>query len=236
MSRAPPGPLRGVPEQERVLREGPGVARVRVVGPVQVARSTAIRAIDAAVAGARLEVLGDVVGHEHRDAAGAAVRERGLDDQPQVGLGGHVIHSVVDEHRIEVAAQPDRAHVRLDVLAAGVKPPRHREHRARGVHQGHGQPRRQVAGAVPAAAAQFQHLVHRAAGLAEQPRRERGLFGILLRRGDERPPFRQVLVEPVIRLVPAMHPSFTRAVDTDWRSRPPGPARLEDHHVPRFSN
>src|SRR5205807_10155297 len=67
--------------------EGPGVARVRVVGPVQVPRSTAIRAIDAAVAGARLEVLGDVVGHEHRDAAGAAVRERGLDDQPQVGLG-----------------------------------------------------------------------------------------------------------------------------------------------------
>src|SRR5215470_13948781 len=56
------------PEQERVLGEGPGVARVRVVGPVQVPRRPPVRAVDAAVAGARLEVLGDVVGHEHRDA------------------------------------------------------------------------------------------------------------------------------------------------------------------------
>src|SRR5262249_59574481 len=100
-----------LPEQERVLGEGPGVARVRVVGPVQVPRRPPVRAVDAAVAGAGLEVLGDVVRDEHRNTAGAAVRECGLDDQPQVVLGGHVVDGVVDEHRVEVLAQADRAHV-----------------------------------------------------------------------------------------------------------------------------
>src|SRR5262249_39265350 len=67
----------------------------------------------------------------------------------------------------------------------------------------------EVAGAVAAAAAQFQHLAHRPVRLAEQPYRERGLLGVLLRRRDQRPPRRQVLVEPVALLlsnhVPILH-------------------------------
>src|SRR5690349_15483624 len=47
----------GLPEQEGKLGEGPGVARVRVVGPVEVPRRPPIRTVDAAVAGAGLEAL-----------------------------------------------------------------------------------------------------------------------------------------------------------------------------------
>src|SRR5215831_8524423 len=70
----------GLPEQERVLGHGPGVGRIRIPVPFQVARPTAVGAIDAAVPGAGLVGLGDVIGHEHSHAARPAVRERGLDD------------------------------------------------------------------------------------------------------------------------------------------------------------
>jgi len=68
-----------------------------------------------------LKRLRRVVGDEHGDAAGAAVHEGGPDRLPQVGLAGHVVHGVVDEHRVERAAEPHRAHVALLVLAFGVE-------------------------------------------------------------------------------------------------------------------
>jgi len=52
-----------------------------------------------------------------------------------------------------------------------------------------------------AAAAEFQHLAYRPVCLAEQPPRERGLLRVLLWRRNQRPPRRQVLVEPVTGLL-----------------------------------
>jgi hypothetical protein len=75
-----------------------------------------------------LERLGDVVGDEQRDPAGAAVLERRREHPAEIVLGGHVRDRVVNEHGVERPAEPDRAHVALDVLALGVQPAAHVEH------------------------------------------------------------------------------------------------------------
>ena len=47
--------------------------------------------------------------------------ERGLDGLPEIGLPGEVVHRVMDEHGVEDAAEPQRAHVAVHVLAVRVE-------------------------------------------------------------------------------------------------------------------
>lgn len=82
----------------------------------------------AAVIRRRLERFADRVGREERRAARLAVRERRLDRHSQIRLGRHVRDRVVDEDRVELTAEPDGAHVALDVLALRVQRAAHRQH------------------------------------------------------------------------------------------------------------
>ena len=93
--------------------------------------------------------------------------ERGPQRLPQVVLGGHVVDGVVDQHGVEGPAQPHRAHVAL-VLAPGVEPPGDPEHAGGEVDQGQREPRLQVHGVVPAAAAQLEHGLDRTVGDGQQ--------------------------------------------------------------------
>ena len=75
---------------------------------------------------AKLRVLEEKghIRHEEDGSARLAVRVRGLDGTPQIGLSRHVHDGVVDQHGIEQAAgpaEPKRRHVALDVLALGVQ-------------------------------------------------------------------------------------------------------------------
>jgi len=71
----------------------------------------------------RPECVLDVVGNEQGQACWAAVRERGPDHPRQVGTAGDVVHGVVHEHGVEGAAEPNRPHVPVHVLAFGVESP-----------------------------------------------------------------------------------------------------------------
>lgn len=113
----------GIAQQKRVVRQRPGVGRVRVPSPLQVAHRPTVDAIVPGVIGARLEGFARMVRHKDRRAAGAAVHKGGVDGLPEIGLGRHVLDRVVNEHRVEAAPEPHRAHVAALVFALGVEPP-----------------------------------------------------------------------------------------------------------------
>jgi hypothetical protein len=102
----------------------------------------------------------------------------------------------VHEDRVEGPIQARRAHVAAQVFALGVEPPRGIEHGVGEVDQRHGEAGLQVQRVVAAAAAELEHLPHRDRGRADDVRREGGLLGVLRRRRGQRPPRREVAVEP----------------------------------------
>ena len=104
------------------------VARIRVGRPLEVAERAPVGAVVTAVVRARREGLAGAVGHEERDAARPGVREGGAHAGPEVVLGREVHHGVVDEDRVERAAEPERPHVAQNVLAARVERAAEREH------------------------------------------------------------------------------------------------------------
>nr|WP_240477264.1 hypothetical protein [Jiangella muralis] len=169
-------------QQQHVLRSHPGVVRVRVPGPAEEPRAAPVVGVGAAVLGALRERLRRVVRHEHRGAARPAVRERRLDRRGEILLGQQVADRVVHEHRVERAAQPQVAHVALDVRALRVQRARHRQHARRQVGQRHREPALQVDGVVPAAAAQLEHLADVEVGGIERGRDDGGLVGVVVRR------------------------------------------------------
>ena len=77
---------------------------------------------------------------------------------PEVALGRHVVDGIVEEHRIEAAAEPQRPHVTTVVLALGVQSSRHLQHPVGAIHKGQGERRLQVHGVVTTATSQFEDL------------------------------------------------------------------------------
>jgi hypothetical protein len=69
----------GLAEWEGELATGTAVARVRVGGPLEVTHAPAVRRVVAAIFGAWLEILGNVVGYEDRHATHPAVLVRSSD-------------------------------------------------------------------------------------------------------------------------------------------------------------
>jgi hypothetical protein len=137
-----------------------------------------------------------VIGREHQGAARPAGHERGLDHLPEIGLGRHVRDGIVHEHAVELATQPYRPHVALDVLALRVEGPAHGQHARHAVDERHREVRPQVRRVVAAAAAELeQRPRRRLAGIVQLTAVERGLFGVLGRRREERPPGGQLVVE-----------------------------------------
>ena len=81
-----------------------------------------------AVVRARLEVFGNVVGHEDRDAAHSAVLARGGDRLSQIGLSRHVVDSVVNKDGIETSPETQRPHISPEVLALRIQASRDGQH------------------------------------------------------------------------------------------------------------
>ena len=67
------------------------------------------------------ERLAHVVGREQRGAARARVGERRRRGRGEIRARGHVDHRVVDQHGVERAPEPQRAHVAGQVLALRVQ-------------------------------------------------------------------------------------------------------------------
>jgi hypothetical protein len=138
----------------------------------------------------------DVVGDEQRHASPATVDGGGLDRGPEVLLRGHVVDGVMGEHRVELPSQPQRAHVALDVLAVGIQLPADLEHRRRHVGQRHGEVALEVRGVVASAAAQLEHPLQPPGGaVAQEAAVDLRLLDVVLGRGEEREPSRQVAVQ-----------------------------------------
>ena len=87
-----------------------GIARIRVAHPLQVAQRAAVAVVAAAV---RVldERLARAVRLEVRDAAGPRVRESRPERSPEVVLGRHVHHRIVDEDDVERPAEAKCPHV-----------------------------------------------------------------------------------------------------------------------------
>jgi len=86
----------------------------------------------------------------------------------------------------------------LEVPALGVEPAGDIEHPLREVDQRQGEVGLQVDGVVAAATPQLQDLAHGDRRRTEDARGVGRLLGVLLRRGDQRPPLGQLAVEAVL--------------------------------------
>jgi hypothetical protein len=125
-----------LPEQDGEVHQIGLVVGVGVPVPFEVAEPSPAVVVSA-VAGPRPEALPDEVRDEQGHAAGAEVNGGRLHGGPEVVARGHVVDGVVHEHRVELTAEPERPHVRLDVVAFGVDRPAEREHPRRQVGERH---------------------------------------------------------------------------------------------------
>ncbi len=148
------------------------------------------------VRGFRPERLGRAVRRDHDDTARAARVERCGARAAQVVLGGRVHHGVVHEHGVELPPESYRPHVAAAMLALGVQAAAHSEHVGRQVDQRHLEMCLQVARVVPFTAPQLEHISHGRVGGLQQARGEGRFLAVVLRRRDDWPPHREVVVEP----------------------------------------
>jgi hypothetical protein len=81
-----------------------------------------------AAIGARLEILTHVIRRKEGDAARPAMHKSRLDGPRHIRLAGQVGNRIVDEHRVELSIQPNRAHVADMMLALRVEFAAVREH------------------------------------------------------------------------------------------------------------
>ena len=81
--------------------------------------------------------------------------ERGFHRALQVLLAPQVHHCVVDEDRVEEAAEPHGAHISLEVLTLRVQLPAHLQHVGREVDEGHLETSLEARGVVPTAASEL---------------------------------------------------------------------------------
>lgn len=102
----------------------------------------------------------------------------------QISLGSHVHDRILDEYQVELASQPDLAHISLDVFTFRIKRLADFQHPWRKIHQRHLEIAFEVRGVVPAPGTQLEPR-H---GFAGTPRSQSflvkcGLLGILFGRG-----------------------------------------------------
>ena len=171
------------------------VGGIRVARPLQVAESAA-GAVVAAVTGPLDEGLPRQSGITIATPPGRVMRERRLEDGPQVGLARHVDDRVVGEHDVECAREPERPHIACEVLALGVQRPRDLEHLLRDVGERAREAVLEVARVVAAAGAELQQRAQlplaRSLGELDDLR---GLLLVVLGSGQEVEPTRELRVE-----------------------------------------
>jgi len=119
--------------------------------------------------------------------------ERRADRGAELLGGKEVADGVVDEHRVEGPAQPDRSHVALEVFALRIDRPRDIEHGRRQVDERHVEPFLHVGGIVPSPRAKFEDGPRfPGARLPQHSSVEIGLLPVLIRRGEQVEPAGEV--------------------------------------------
>ena len=127
----------------------------------------------------------------------------------QVVLRRHVDDSVVREHDVEAALEPQRPHVADDVLALRVQGSRQRQHRLGDVRERAGEPALEVARVVAAAGTQLEQRPQLALSVGlRQPDDLGRLVRVVLRSGQQVEPSGELRVEAhhgsdVSRLAPS---------------------------------
>jgi hypothetical protein len=111
---------------------------------------------------------------------------QGLERRREIVLPRDVRHGVVDEHRIEAAAEPRLAHVALHVLALGVEAAGDLEHLVRAVEERELEIALEVRGVVAPTAAELEQRARlRGRLLPDEAEDERGLRGVVGRVGQQ---------------------------------------------------
>jgi hypothetical protein len=124
------------------------------------------------------------------------VRRHGRQRRPQFFLGGHVHYRVVDEHRVEGAAEPNGAHVAGYMLALGVERAAQLTQLLGRLNERQGEGVLHVGGVVTAAAAELEHLANRATRCAlNHLDVQRRLLGVFRGWRDDRPLICKAVVE-----------------------------------------
>ena len=185
----------GLRDEHGVVHLVRRVSGRRFARPLEIAQAPPVCSVVAPVVGRGQERLSCVVGHEQRGTSRTQVREGRGEAVEQIGLGDHVGDRVVDEDDVERPSEPHRAHVAEDVLATGIEALAQRQHLRRDVGQRAGVVLAQVRGVVPATGTELeQRLRPGTRRLDERPVPSR-LVDVVLGRGEEVEPARQVAVE-----------------------------------------
>jgi hypothetical protein len=136
------------------------------------------------------------------------VDRRGAHGRGEVVLGEQIVDGVVDEHGIELGADPHRSHVAFQVTAPGVEASAHVEHCRSEVDERHLEMPLEVPCVAAAAAAELEDVADgNLRRLHHHPRVQLGLLRIVLGRRDERPPLGELGIEQG----PLRHPSSSPA-------------------------
>jgi hypothetical protein len=161
------------------------------------------------VFGVGLERVAQVVRREDGNAAGTGVNVRRLHRLPQLVLTGEIHDGVMDEDRVEGAAQPERTHVAQDMPALRVEDAADVEHRRRDVRERRLDVSLVVGGHVAGAGAQLQHRSGRfAQRTGERVEVEGRFLLVLVRCGEDEVPGREGGVDLRQRGVHAASGSF----------------------------
>ena len=83
------------------------------------------------------EAVSGLVGNKEGNAAGPQVNKGCLDGHTQIVQCKHVVDGIVDEDRIELAFEPQRAHISADVRAIGIELTTDAQHSGGKIHKGH---------------------------------------------------------------------------------------------------
>src|SRR5687768_17473429 len=143
------------------------------------------------------EGLTQMIRCEQRGTSWPAMHRRRLNRSGQVVLCRHVAHSVVNEHGVELPVQSHATHVADMVLARRIQFPAVRQHAVGHIDEDelldallH------VRRVITAAASQLEHRLDApVGGLLHRVEVEGRLFLVILGRRQQRPPFRELVVQ-----------------------------------------
>ena len=117
-----PGSTPPITKQTRVVDDIHGVRRVRIPGPFEIPERTA-RTLVATVINPVTIRLAYVIGREQRGTTRTTVDKRRFQCGLHITCGSHTADGIVNhEDSVELAPEPDVAHIPGEVLALGVQP------------------------------------------------------------------------------------------------------------------
>src|SRR5438067_5257538 len=152
-----------VTEQDSEVNQDRGVARVRICGPLHVTKA-AVLSIVAAVVCTWNKGFAQLIWYEQSNASRPTVNKCRLYERPQIRLGRHVAHRIVNKDRIKGPAQTQSSNVALKVFALRIHRSIDCQHLGGHVYESHREVSFEMEGVVSAARPKVEHGARRRIG------------------------------------------------------------------------